>query len=1651
MANPSGSTSSSIPSTSAYNATQPDFKNFERVKNAVVIQDILGLFKRVTNGGSLHQLLSQENLKGKMLKQKIEKKSRTLPQGTSLLACMHCLISYYPPAQSTPMSSSSQRLQHSSTLSHEPCLDSTSYTNQPKCNLINWVKDPNRPDLKYDNPNGWIRPLYRPSRNGTLVPPPGVEDEELLEELDKLSKRFETFEPFVYTNVPPPQIIDTRELFLKILLQHAITTHKPNWVKYLTHIGADINAVITRDFDSATIFALKRIINASESQEILRDFSVFSTLLEARKPVDRITLFNALHFCIQNYYKNPCTDSDLIHNYRIVDETVSRLLGVKISTALLFENERKLFAQYTTSIYELGGKFEDIRSRLTGLPNTSTSQNREVELAALHRHHYINLRLRLLLQIIVENIVKSDKNDERIYDEFLSELETAWITQLITTWAHSALSSSQTNTQVFCHLLSKYIFKQIKSLQDGKEYNLHVGWPGHSICVVFSRIGSHLIVRVDNLGEGVQYHSQGTCLPGCSPQSAQSRVLFNLDFQNLPNTLETYLATLLDNLANSKWEKNYREKQGKDRTVNKPLIQRVYEPDQKMGLPLERRFPLNPQDYPLHPTQISRNCTFASFSVGVQKRLGDAFRTILGREVDLLNEIHTIWRADESQFNRLISQPLSLRSNNRASFSSSLISQLRGHYQSILSKSRERCCYIMQPCIDNYETKVGALVITEPDCNLPLFSSLVDAIKLSRGPNLIRIEGPAGVGKTIFSQWLSHEFQSNQRLFDYVFHISLRNLSKQKEYPPKLEGYSLIDIIEKEIIIPALGRPFRDFERQLLEEELKTKKVLWILDGLDELHHELPSFQKAILTLNTNHRVIITSRPPVKHPYIRTADKIFKIVEYSKKEIDKFIDEFFNDPSDHNALDFKARLNSALQTNLELKKLCQIPIILSRACQSVKEGDDQVLTKKNLAELFKHFIYSGCRTAFERRFKGILREGVEGEIDNVSRQQIIHHNRKAIRFTQFLAYTNFRGQRDVTPTKNQLEESFARFDIREADREKFLCELHDIGIFIPDENGGEFTHALFQEFFTALYLIKSLSKISTSSQAQAFIRTHKSDLNYQNVFLFVVHQLTHRLQQTGRVEKKEALLIQLEQFLMNFIPFDLPYPDNEETIQQVIPLINAYGQNVMGSTFKYEHFQKISLTFSQEIFAYMIRETLASHPDDLLEKTNLDDDDKIVEESPKPFLKAFLTEFLIENPELREGIKFNTKLLESMKLSLIQPSTSTASMSDQTWNVISNSIYFMEQAQSLNRSTIEDLMQIAQTIANERDLVSEMTILLLNYTRRLLSSTRSDGYEDLPIIVNSLKSLFKILTHDLPAPVTPKRQQRPEEAAQPPNHTQVAIELAAILNLTPNQEIPPDAIEEVRKLCRAGLINLTKHMLDNPSNWIDYWNIISSIPPSNFSWQTILTDRQIARLKDYIFDLYDSAYTQKNHKTYYYDLRKILKKTLNLIDLFDLNFGDMLLKKLYIISISGVTDRGSGKGYKKTDKELAEYTLSCYRPDLCASTDINLEKIRAQLRRIQMIDSKVRLKHKTQILNDLEILKERIACEPQSSDGPDQQILKQLDTVISRWSSPSQIYVLPMDNTTPAGRIENRYSPSSSLPNSNSSSSSSGPPPKRRR
>ncbi|MGZ3634211.1 MAG: NACHT domain-containing protein, partial [Parachlamydiaceae bacterium] len=827
-----------------------------------------------------------------------------------------------------------------------------------------------------------------------------------------------------------------------------------------------------------------------------------------------------------------------------------------------------------------------------------------------------------------------------------------WISQLLDNWRKENCSKDEEKTKGFCDCLSHYVFKQIICLESGKEYPLHVGWPGHSICVVFAREENEnlLTIRIDNLGDGCDRHSKN------KQGHVQSKILRQYDIvnengsteikevqQNVGNQIKSYLSSLFfnvcfaysDDMIPKLIENVYNPalpsispnntssqvteifsllKNGKatsfteeydpespsispNNTINRPLtdlfsllknreptsISEEYDPESRLissnNIPhqltdllslLKNREPTSiseeydPQSLSIssqlnkdlfYPEQIVGNCTFASFSVGVRRRLkDDVFDKVLRGESSVFTSIGKMHNQGQIQ---LEIPPQAFRVQIEAKqnhFSSRLKDHLKNIYQNFLPK--ENFFYIMRPTIQD-----GNSYWYSNKKNGEDLGQWIDELFLRKQDEestlRILIEGRAGLGKTIFSKQFSLEWHQNKP--GVVIYLLLRNLSNEQRYPAD-KMYTVIDVIEKELY----GKSFNDLERRLLVYELNRKETIWVVDGLDELH-VLPQLKEAVKELMGKKKLIVTSRPGIEQHLQGQVDTDFQwclfLQDYSEKEIHLFIDAYFS--GSDSSLNSKEKIKQAIEKNKQLKELCSIPLTLNVICQLVKQGNEDVLVKENIAELYSCCIVAHLREAYKRQTNMDI---------HVPDSNIRGFYKTAVRFMELLAYESLQQYRNVFVSKEIVEGVLNLQGIdQHLDKQSLFEQLKAIGLVEVTPFGTEFIHATFQEYFAACFLIKSLKKskkTKTYKDAQAFMEKHSYNFSYESLFSFMIQQLLFLISQEKEETTKKKLMGLLSNAVSNFAP---PRLDNPRYVFLMgISMLNAYAKGIKSKAFTEE-------------------------------------------------------------------------------------------------------------------------------------------------------------------------------------------------------------------------------------------------------------------------------------------------------------------------------------------------------------------------------------------------------------------------------------------------------------------------------------------------
>ncbi|CAF1601831.1 unnamed protein product [Adineta ricciae] len=367
----------------------------------------------------------------------------------------------------------------------------------------------------------------------------------------------------------------------------------------------------------------------------------------------------------------------------------------------------------------------------------------------------------------------------------------------------------------------------------------------------------------------------------------------------------------------------------------------------------------------------------------------------------------------------------------------------------------------------------------------------------------ILVFGRAGIGKSTFCRYAAYQWATGAIWPEYelVVLVPLRSLTGPKY--PKGKDYSLIDIL----INHYFSHPFwSDEQKNKLAEQIRRSKILWLLDGYDEIAQDQPRHLQILLEqlLKTPHH-IITSRP-----YMNTLPYSVKmeITGFTDENIPNYIKLFFNqlgNPSreDENLLNF-------LQSNPKIWGIAHIPINLELIC-SVWIKSDWAKTK--VATMTG--LYNGLTESICRRYLAKQKNILSTDLIFMVKKDVYEKCKMELAFLERLAFLGM--ENNLILLSPTLVRNAEKNIITEPSDRK---NLFNFGILKSyDSNIGRirthnevekdyyFVHLSFQEYFAARYLAKALSG-TARNKAIEFIQQHKYNQRYQLLFAFLAGLLS---------------------------------------------------------------------------------------------------------------------------------------------------------------------------------------------------------------------------------------------------------------------------------------------------------------------------------------------------------------------------------------------------------------------------------------------------------------------------------------------------------------------------------------------------------------
>ncbi|XP_078520846.1 NACHT, LRR and PYD domains-containing protein 3-like isoform X2 [Lissotriton helveticus] len=282
--------------------------------------------------------------------------------------------------------------------------------------------------------------------------------------------------------------------------------------------------------------------------------------------------------------------------------------------------------------------------------------------------------------------------------------------------------------------------------------------------------------------------------------------------------------------------------------------------------------------------------------------------------------------------------------------------------------------------------------------------TILDKIQNGQNPLTLILQGAAGIGKSytlskMMLDWACGRLYPEK--FDYVFHLSLKELSIEKR-PVSLEDLILAN--------------FKGLQPPLQQILSRPEKILFLMDGFDEVRH-LYGQAEEIVSANTRTpypapvtvallltrqllpecSLLITTRPSAleKLEVYLSADCYLEVLGFLEEERRAFFYSYFQD----NHLAFEAY--QAIQENDTISTMCFVPMVCWIVCTVLKKQMEMghgLVNIQTTTHIFLHFTqimlrhhHSGLpRGSAERTSMQDLLEKVGSlALSGILRQQVI--------------------------------------------------------------------------------------------------------------------------------------------------------------------------------------------------------------------------------------------------------------------------------------------------------------------------------------------------------------------------------------------------------------------------------------------------------------------------------------------------------------------------------------------------------------------------------------------------------------------------------------------------------------------------------------
>ena len=293
--------------------------------------------------------------------------------------------------------------------------------------------------------------------------------------------------------------------------------------------------------------------------------------------------------------------------------------------------------------------------------------------------------------------------------------------------------------------------------------------------------------------------------------------------------------------------------------------------------------------------------------------------------------------------------------------------------------------------------------------------------------------GRAGIGKSTLCQYLAYRWADDNKTddetwleeYDVLLWIKLRELlTHYQAYEKNHEHFGLVDAVTKSCVsnlYSGNNKTIPNTINELIHDS--TKKILWVLDGFDEVAHLYGNPQHPLYSVLHElfpkaatpaplHQVLLTSRPYATQGL--QVDRTIENIGLLDDDIPRYVTQYFNKLSNPYS-DLGKKVITQIKTNPNIHGMAHVPINAYLLChlyqkESNLQQEETSLKSFTLTQLYQHLIVGLCKRMVKqpRHSENLSNEQQEERLEDYP-EDIIERYRDSL---WVLAHLAFQGLTD---------------------------------------------------------------------------------------------------------------------------------------------------------------------------------------------------------------------------------------------------------------------------------------------------------------------------------------------------------------------------------------------------------------------------------------------------------------------------------------------------------------------------------------------------------------------------------------------------------------------------------------------------------------